>query len=732
MRVICLIVVLSMAGFLDAAELISAGKPCAFSPAPNYADTAAGGTDTSDLTDSLISRRKDQAIWFEKQTVAWSYCPIINIRVDLQAIQPIDQVVIRLLGGSAQAGFDFPAFVKLLVSDDDITWYPVAEYSRWTSADDARYGIPATEGKSWVYPLRFADLKTRGRYVGFVLGGSGFTCTDELYVYRGDHDPAKVSFNPSHAVDFSVSRPQITFLKPSLILTRNIATPQPFCLLDGSGIKRDVTLHIQTPQGVRVLAGNAGSAKVHSASGGDPQSLTTGVSGESILPWGEFFVQSDLPDGSPTQLRCWLEWDGGQSLPLTIPATVVDVPPAPNCNRMMMAQGWWHIASTRNWPDGLNAAKIIGINTLSTFTMNMKMSDSELWDYTLRTRAEGFKMLNIGSTWHKMMSNHPDKSEYYCQFSDGTTGHSFCPSYRGELYAQELKRVADECARLKPDYLSDDIELWNWQGPKDSEKCTRCRLDKQKSGIESWEQWKLAKGYEMWKDLHDAVQSAVKKAGGPYVEMGLYDARPGKAYQFFWPFDRLYADKLIHNAQPSVYTSLLPYDIELIGNEVRHDRSLMNRTDIIPWLTSGDAGAFSAENMRCAMLECFLNGSRGIQFWSSRYWDGEYFVGYNQAVRAVAAAQDIIVDGALYDGARVDRPTRVSGMIHNSDIALLVADYYGSGPTAVNVSLTVPVASDMIDSESGKKLGELPAGPQTAVVNLDVHRSRVILIKARE
>jgi hypothetical protein len=236
----------------------------------------------------------------------------------------------------------------------------------------------------------------------------------------------------------------------------------------------------------------------------------------------------------------------------------------------------------------------------------------------------------------------------------------------------------------------------------------------------------------MWSGLHTAVAAAVKAAGAKAVELGCYDWRPGLDYQFFWPFDRLYAAGVLANSQCSTYTALDPYDLGFIGDECRRDRSRLPKTEGLPWLSPGDAGAFTGESLRCAMLECFLNGSRGIHFWSSRYWDGEYLAAYNEAVRAVAAVEDIIMDGQLYTRAKVQAPARVSGMVRGRDVALLVGEYYGHGPETVNVKLSVPAASDVIDTETGQKLGRLQAGPgRTLAVKLDWHRSRVLWIRPR-
>jgi hypothetical protein len=731
-----LVLCLACGPLLADGENLAAGRPCAFSPVPNYGPTTAGGTDGADLTDGRLTERADQCIWFEEHAVGWTYTPVANVRVDLGQVQPIGEVTVRLQGGSPQPGIDLPGFVRLLVSDDDVTYHQVAEYSKWRPGDDRKYALPATEGKAWVHPLRFPDLKTRGRYVGLVLGGAAFTLADELYVYRGGHDPAEVKLDPASPADFSVSRPQVAFVKPALVVTSDLATPQPICLLDESGLKRPVTFHLQLPAGVELLAGAVGTAQVSEAvreaqaDGGTSYRLATETTGVAQLPWGKLWLRANLPDGAEVTLRTWLDWGEGKSPVTEVAATVAALTPAPRCRRMMLAMGWWAIAATKDWPDGLEAARTIGLNTLSTFTMWMDPADQALWDFAAEARRQGFKLLNVDSAWHMMISRHKGDASLFCQFADGTTGQHFCPSYRGPAYVEELARIGQENARLQPDYLSEDVELWSWRGPVDAEKCTRCQADREQSGL-SWEEWRLAKGYEMWRDLHNAVQEAVVAAGGKPVEVGCYDWRPGQSYQFFWPFDRLYREKLAHNSQVSTYTPLLPYHVELLGDLCREDRALTPRTEGLPWLSPGDAGAFTAEALRCAMLECFLNGARGVHFWSSRYWDGEYFLGYNQAVRAVAAVEDIIIDGQLYAQARVERPARVSGMVRGNDLALLVGEYYGTGPVTVQVTLEVPVASDVLDAESGRELAELAAGRQTLAVDLDAHRSRVLWVRGR-
>ena len=715
------------------------GREVSFAPKPGYSLTQREDTDHLDLTDGRLTEREDQSMWFESHAVGWSYQPVANLSVDLGSVQPIAEVAMRFLGGSPQPGIAFPGWVEVLVSDDGETYHRVATYSKWVPGDKEKYGIPPHEGQAWVHLIRFTGLATRGRYVGISFGGTGLTCSDELYVYRGDHDPADVTFSDENIVDFAVNRPQLAFFKPQLMVSNDIATPLPLGLLDESGVERDIDLEIIVPAGVEILAGGVGGNNfaddwtTTTLDGGRTRySTSVTIRGASVVPWGRLWLRGALEHDALTELQYTMSWGEGQKTS-TRTMQAITMRPAPRLERMMLAMGWYSLEGAKSWPDSLNVHRVIGLNTLSASGWPIEPDDTELLAFLDEAKQQGFKLVRIDSTWHRMMDRHRNDPEVKCQFADGTHGSLMCPSYRGHGYHEELQRIADQCALLKPDLLSTDVELWNWQGPVDSEKCTRCIADKEALGIADWQQWRYAKGYEMWKDLHDAVQAAVQAAGGSPVEVGSYDFRPGSYYQQFWPFDRLYADGLIHNSQVSTYTPLEPYHIALVGDEVRKDRALLPKSDQLPWLTPGDAGAFSAEALRCALLECFLNGARGIHFWSSRYWDTEYFWAFNMAVHAVAAAEDIIVDGELFDGARVEGRGRVSGMISGNEIALLVADYEAEGPVTVRLSLNLPVTCTVSDSESGEILDTLHAGDgRTLEVELTHHRSRVLIVRPVE
>jgi hypothetical protein len=85
----------------------------------------------------------------------------------------------------------------------------------------------------------------------------------------------------------------------------------------------------------------------------------------------------------------------------------------------------------------------------------------------------------------------------------------------------------------------------------------------------------------------------------------------------------------MQSSQVSTYSYLAPNRLELIGNEARQDRSRLAHSDVLPWLSPGDAGTFPGEAFQWALLECYANGARGAWFWSSRVWDSESLIAYN-------------------------------------------------------------------------------------------------------
>jgi len=168
-----------------------------------------------------------------------------------------------------------------------------------------------------------------------------------------------------------------------------------------------------------------------------------------------------------------------------------------------------------------------------------------------------------------------------------------------------------------------------------------------------------------------------------------------------------------------------------VGDEARADRQRLAKTDVMPWLTPGDAGTFPGRAFKYALLECFANGSRGVHFWSGRVWDTESLAAYADAVRAVAPIEDIIVDGELLEGASTEPSARLSGMRRGDEMVLLVAEYYGTEPLTVTVHVPAPGPSAVTDLMTGKPLTTIADGERSFRVRLDEERARLLHVRPR-
>ena len=93
--------------------------------------TLKGDSDATDLTDGKFSQRADRHIWFESAAVGWSYGGRVLLALDLGRPARIDEIAIRLLGGSFHAGGSVPGWVEAFTSDDGEHFRKVAEFSRW-------------------------------------------------------------------------------------------------------------------------------------------------------------------------------------------------------------------------------------------------------------------------------------------------------------------------------------------------------------------------------------------------------------------------------------------------------------------------------------------------------------------------------------------------------------------------------------------------------------------------
>ncbi len=719
-------------------ENLARGRPVRFAPPPNYHLTGKGGTDANDLTDGKLSAREDHKLWFDPAAVGWSYAGPAQLAVDLGAARPVGEVAIRLQAGSPQnAGITTPVWVRVLASDDGRRFHAVARYSRFEPDAAARFGLGRDDGTARVVTLRFGELNVRARHVGIELYGASLSVSDELFVRpaatKGTCKPAG-AFPPDA---FTVTAPRLAFHKPVLHVPVNLDAPTPVGWIVPDGWKsRKVAVTLDLPPGVRFTGGRMANVELATAAGKDVgggyrRYAFTFHAGTGARCWRRMYLRADAPGPLPP-LRYRVAEPGTDAPLLSAAMRGVRVDPVRPPERLMTGLGWFSFRHTRDWPGAMTAWRTMGLNTVPCFARWLDLEDPDVLADLRRFREAGFGVMNIDSTFHHMLAKAgPRKGELLCRLPGGKAGGALCPSYRGELYERELDRVANQCARVRASILSCDIELWGWRGPTDCRSCSRCKAHHQAAGAEDWDAWKLDRGEEMWRDLAARVRAACAAAGTDPPEMGAYDFRPGKAYQSVWPFDRLYP-MLMDNSQVSTYTPLYPYHLGLIGDEVRADRRGLAKSDVLPWITPGDAGTFPGEAFTHALLECYANGARGVHFWSGRVWDTESLAALARAIRIVAPVEDVLVDGELIDGVTTDPPVRVSGMRCGREAFLLLADYRSPTPRTVTVHLGGDASrTEVVDAESRRPAAVLTGGEQTFEITLPPRGARALHVRRR-
>jgi hypothetical protein len=168
----------------------------------------------------------------------------------------------------------------------------------------------------------------------------------------------------------------------------------------------------------------------------------------------------------------------------------------------------------------------------------------------------------------------------------------------------------------------------------------------------------------------------------------------------------------------------------LIGNECREDRSNLPRADVIPWITPGNAGTFSGERFRYALLECFANGARGVNFWNDRLWDADLMAAYARVIRNVTPVENIIISGRLLEDAEIESPGRISGVVNGDEMLVLVADYLRAGPTELDIILPIKNRCIVTDLDTREKVGEISAD-ERLTIPLHLERARLLHVKPK-
>ena len=710
---------------------LAAGKKVLLLPWPNYSKTAKMGNRPSVLTDGKLE--KPGKLTADSATVSWNFMGRVNVMVDLQKRCYVSEVAMRFLRNNHYSD-NAPVDMEIFVSDDGEHFVQVAARSPWTNPGlfDSDPIINSPDAN--IYTWRFPDLQNvRGRYVGFSFYAGGITATDELMVYGNESTSTALSAGTPSA--FRMDEPQLYFHKPKLYIPSNISAPQPMGIFMPAKLKGDLQLELDLPPGISLQSPTENTtSKVLSGGQNRVTIIFKNLSGINRI-LSRLYLKSNTPRqvGNIKYRYRFADW---QSPDLEIPYTTFAVPATPAPKRLLTGFGWWYGSDNTEYPDALQSFQQLGLNSITVFPRQMPTDTNDpQWQLLEKARAAGMKIIATDSPYNIMWVSNlkkPDAHEMYCQFEDGTVGSNpkICPSYRGKYYQAEVQRVATQMARVWPDYIAMDTELWLPQGPP-AEQCTRCQEDFKKSGLKSWDEWLQNKGNEMEEDLVNAIRQKLQEenAKSTFVA-GMFGLKSTEVMERVFNFQKLYP-QTIQVAQPAYYSPVNSLDLLNIAQLIRDNRAQMPHSDIIPWLTPGDADPILGEAFKWSLLESYCNDARGVYFWSRNCWDGENLLAYSNAIRAITPAEDIIRDGQLInDEATVESPGHLSGMKKANSMVLLISDYMKQSSGTLILHLNISVPSKMIDLQNGKVIEQkLHAGKNTVEINLAGNRARLLEVQ---
>lgn len=707
---------------------LALGRKVIFSQTPGYKLTAEGGSDAADLTDGMLSSRNDDTIWFDSKAVGWREAASgVNLLIDLGKEQPVERVVIRCLGGRRQNILACPKKFEVFVSKDGKKFYQTASMQKLMPGEKAQSDFKNNfyldeSGTAWVYPF-VLEVKADARYVGVkIIGDSDFVFADEMALMEATSGEQNgTGFNQAYKkmpeeflIHGILVRPRIN----KLAVSTDILTPNALIIEDmrgSSAAQKPAQLVMELPEGITLESPAPASQEKIICSGSSYSRLTLPLPASRHQTQMLFFKAAKQLSAAG-DATFYAICEGEKPIKQSVPVELITIPEVkPLLKRLHVSLAWMVERTAREWPDFFAAWRKLGFNAVACFPRNWKDDDAaECLNFLDTARNKGFKIVMNESPFHVMAKNHKPGEEIFSQIP-GKKNSSLCPSYRGNLYAAEIERVADNVRKTCPDYVFWDIECW-YNGAVEAAQCSRCKAGRQASGKPMGEFLK-DKGTASFKDLYLAVEKG--SAGRPVPAVASYNHHAEKPdHELIVDFNRIYP-LYVKFAQPSLYVSGSAMEVH---KSVRANYKLLRSKMIIPWLTAGTYGEFEPYKLEQMILEALLNGACGITYYCYTDFDTPLdFYYHARALAEIAPYEDLIMDGEILEPSGTNQQLTYSGIKRGNEMLLLVGNYRNvPGDTAY----TAPFASvtQIKDLRSGQTL------PAVSPIKLDVPEGGIMLL----
>ncbi|MFA7231820.1 MAG: hypothetical protein WC071_11175, partial [Victivallaceae bacterium] len=599
----------------------------------------------------------------------------------------------------------------VFVSKDGKKFYQTASMQKLmpgekSQSDFKQYFYLDESGTAWVYPFAVA-VNADARYIGVTItGDTDAVFADEMAVMAATSSEQKnPEFNQAYhgtAEDFLMKGIIVSPRIGKLVISTNVATPNSLTIQDmrdKASTKKPAQLVMELPEGISLTSSKPAKQEKITLNGMPYTRLTMPVPvlGKRAQTEMLFFKASKQPDAE-AKANFYVLCNGETPVKQSVPVELIAIPEVkPELKRLHISLAWMQENLALDWPDFFADWRKLGFNSVSCFPRNWNTrNQAEYQSFLNSARDKGFAVVMNESPFHVMAKGHKPGEELFSQIP-GKENSNLCPSYRGNFYAGEMERVAENVKKTKPDYVFWDVECW-YNGANEAQKCSRCKTEQQASG-KPMDEFLKDKGTETFKDLYAAVKKG--SAGGKMPIVASYNHHAEKpVHHLIVDFNRIYP-QYVKYAQPSLYVAGRALDVH---DTIRANYKLTKSKNIIPWLSAGTYGEFEPKKMEPMILEALLNGACGITY----YWYGDFdtpldFYYHAKALAEIAPYENLIMDGEVLEPAGSNKQLTYSGIKNGNEMLLLIGNY-ANAPEETIFKAPFSKVIEIKDLRSGKNI----------------------------
>ena len=716
------------------------------------------------LVDGKIYQEAEKAPYIEKlsklagnsNAVFFKNTPPVLLQIDLGQTNKIARVVMRAQTGRS---YSYPRQIDLLGSTDGKEFRLLQSWQKngyIDRQDKYEFALNDWLRRTHIFPLTFWDVDAAVRYIGLrIHGGSEGQklYMDEIAVIEGKADSDVRDFASFPLDNFKAAGAYICLQKDKLWIPNNrIIFDNSFCFVHqdlntyASWISwqgaAGVTLDL--PEGITLLLPQHDPrTKEHFTVQPwrkNPRLMEKSVfeergtvehNGKSYRRYvcdqvgrdlmsgiRDLVFETKLKEGTQLDGFIYAQVHGDIQTPLCFPIEIYSFQPSKLPEKLHVSLGWIGGPAYDNIPGLLETLKYLGFNAAPVFPESYREGKGGAYDKAAILRHVGM----IRKAGLKLIQ---EQSPYSGLLSEGKKETSDT-WFDDKALMAEARKFAEPTPWIDPDFIFYDIEGLSVP----SKENPKMKAMMAKEGL-AYAQARHKLGAGIYSNLVTEAKRLMKEAGEkvaadrPHVNSYYVEAKDMGFVNFFDIYP-----KYVQSAGPELY---LAGDMDRVAQVVRTNSGMIGNNDVISWPSLGCYGEFPSLYARDMVLECFINGSRGITYYGALNFDGLDFKYTSEALNLVAEYEDIIHNGRWVKKENLpgisDPSIRISGMgKDDGEMLILLSNYKRGRKSAAKLTFKVCGRWELIDCDTQKTLGEITENTPAVSVPLDPTLRRTCLL----